>query len=261
MIYAFVGKGGVGKTTISSAFALEISSPEKKTCLISMDFMPMTHYIFNKKEKYLDVIEYTEFDAQKEWRKKYGNEVYRLITSFFSIDESIIDHIEKAPGIADEFIYSKLLDLKNEYDYIVWDTAASSSTLHLLITEMEFYEHINRDIKFYLSIKETLNRIRKSDYDPLEILEKWKALAKNVWNLLKNETTFFIVETDDELSFLQGQEIAHELKEMGLHIDSHIINRSRNIHYADYKIPEFSGNSREIVEKIRPYVREILQEK
>ncbi len=260
MIYAFVGKGGVGKTTISSAFALELST-NYKTCIISMDFIPMTHYIFDKKEKNLDIIEFTEKDAEREWKKKYGNEVYSMISSFFSIGPEIIDHIEKAPGIADEFIFSKLLDIRDNYDFIVWDTAASSSTLHLLITEMEFYEHMNRDIRFYLSIKETLNKIKKGNVDPLQILEKWRDLAKNVWNLISQETIFNIVETDDELAYLQGKDIAKELNQMGLRIGYHILNRSKGKHSESVQIPELDGSPREIVEKIRPFLKNLVPKK
>jgi len=260
MIYAFVGKGGVGKTSISSALALELSE-NYKTCIISMDFLPMTHYIFPDKEKNLEVIEYTEKNAQEEWKKKYGREVYDMISGFFSIGPEIIDHIARAPGIADEFIFSKLLDIEKGYDFIVWDTAASSSTLHLLITEMEFYEHINRDIKFYLSIKETLNRIKRGGKDPLEILEKWRELARNVWDLIKYSTVFNIVETDDDLSYIQAKEIGNELEQMGLKTGDYILNRSKGKHFEKIAIPEFEGSPREIVEKIRPFIRGIILKK
>ncbi|MGC8663778.1 MAG: ArsA family ATPase [Thermoplasmata archaeon] len=259
MIYAFVGKGGVGKTSVSSAFAIELANSGYKTCLISMDFMPMTHYIFNnEKIEKLNIIEYTEMDAQEEWKKKYGYEVYDLVSSFFSLGPEIIDHIAKAPGIADEFILSKLLEMENNYEMIVWDTAASSSTLHLLLTEMEFYEHINRDIKFYLSIKDTLNKIRKGSVEPLEILEKWKELAKNVWNLIKNKTIFNIIETDDDLSYIQGKEIGKDLEKMDLKIYHYILNRSKNKYKESIIIPELNGNSKEIVEEIRPFLRKLL---
>ncbi len=261
MIISLVGKGGVGKTSISSAFALEYAESGYDTCLISMDFMPMTHYIFNEKIDRLSIIEYTEFDAQKEWKKKYGEEVYNLISSFFSLGPEIIEHISKAPGIADEFLLAKLLDIKNDFDIIIWDTAASSSTLHLLVTEMEFYEHINRDIKFYLSIKDTLTIIKRGAKDPLEILENWKDLAKNVWNLIKNDTNFWVIETDDDLSYIQGKEIGKDLEHMGLKVNGYIMNRYKNKHIENIMIPEFEGNSREIVEKIRPHIKEFIPKK
>lgn len=257
MIIAFLGKGGVGKTTISTAFALEKSN-SYKVALISMDSIPMTKMILDEKINSLDVYEYTEYDVRSEWKNTYGEEVYNLITSFFDIDRSIIDHISNAPGIDDEFMLAKLLELKDKYDYIVWDTAASSSTIHLLLLEKEFYEHINNDIKFYLSIKETLSKIRRKNVNPLEILNKWKKLAEDVWNLLKFDTQYFIVKTDDDLSYLQGKIIHDELSKMGLSVKAHILNRSKGKYECDIKIPEFTGSSREIVEMVRPFLRKII---
>ena len=45
MIIAFVGKGGVGKTSVSSAFALELAR-FGKTLIVSTDFMPSLQFIF-----------------------------------------------------------------------------------------------------------------------------------------------------------------------------------------------------------------------
>ncbi len=256
MIIAFLGKGGVGKTTISTAFALELSKGYK-VALISTDAIPMTRRILNEKVPGLDVFEYTEYDVRREWKNTYGEEVYSLISSFFDIDKSIIDHIANAPGIDDEFMMAKLLEMNRSYNYIIWDTAASSSTIHLLLLEKEFYEHISNDIKFYLSIKETLSKIMKRNANPLEILGKWKKLAEDVWDLLKFQTEYYIVKTDDELSYLQGKIIEDELKEMGLTVQGHILNRSRGKYECEIKIPDFQGNAREIVEMVRPFVRNL----
>ncbi|MVT12873.1 MAG: AAA family ATPase [Euryarchaeota archaeon] len=256
MIFSFIGKGGVGKTTISSAFAIEMAS-RGKVALLSMDEIPMTHEIFKEKEKNIDIYEYKEIDAQREWKEKYGEEVYSLISSFFDLDRSIIEHIAKAPGISDEFMLAKLLELKDNYDFIVWDTAASSSTMHLLLLEKDFYEHINSDIKFYFEIKDTLSKIMRRNVNPLEILNKWKKLAQDVWDLLSKETFFFIVKTDDDLSYIQGDIIEKELNSMGLKIYKHILNRWKGKYDAPIKIPELTGNPREIVEMVRPFLREV----
>jgi arsenite-transporting ATPase len=259
MIFSFLGKGGVGKTTISSALAHELSS-HGRVALLSMDAIPMTHEIIREKVNNLDLYEYTEKDAQMEWKEKYGEEVYSLISSFFDLDRSIIDHISRAPGIADEFMFAKLLDLKDNYDYIVWDTAASSSTMYLLMLEREFYEHISNDIRFYLSIKDTVSKIMRKEANPIEILNKWKKLAQDVWDILSSDTLYFIVKTDDDLSYYQGDIIEKDLNSLGLTVKSHILNRSKGKYDAPIKIPEFSGSARDIVEFTRPFIRQILND-
>ncbi|MGC9099428.1 MAG: ArsA-related P-loop ATPase [Candidatus Micrarchaeia archaeon] len=80
MIEAFVGKGGVGKTSISSAYA-RICSRHGKVALISTDTMPSLSYIFPKKERNIDVFELSEEEIAKEWIRRYGDEVYEIASS------------------------------------------------------------------------------------------------------------------------------------------------------------------------------------
>ena len=70
MIIAFVGKGGVGKTSISSAFALELSR-FGKTLIVSTDFMPSLQFIFTPLDN-VSVMELTENEVSKRWEEKYG---------------------------------------------------------------------------------------------------------------------------------------------------------------------------------------------
>jgi len=257
MIIGIFGKGGVGKTTISSALALEYKEIYDKVAIITTDPMPSLNYIFKEKVEGIDLIEYSEEDASREWIKKYGDEVYDLITSFFDIDREIIEHIARAPGIPEEFILSVIFDYYDRYDMIIWDTAAASSTMNLLKAEYEFYDHIGRDIKFYLSIKSVLDKLNRKNKDPLEILNRWKELAKNIMDLLSKKGSYYIIENDDEISRKQGEIIEKELRKMNMNVRAHVRNRSKE--NSEFSIPEFTGNPREIVEKSRSYVRKIFQ--
>jgi arsenite-transporting ATPase len=259
MIYSFLGKGGVGKSTISTAFALEKSDQEKdKIALITFDFMPSLHHILKDEHEKIDIYEYSEDAVANNWIEEYGEEVYDLISSFFDLDRSIIDHIARAPGIAEEFMLSEILAMRSKYKTIVWDTAAASSTMHLLLAEKEFYDHISRDIKFYVSIKNMLNKINRHGKDPITILNKWQLLAKNVWEILEKETIFFVIENEDELSKIQAMEIEEDLKNMGLSIKAHILNRCNSCENA-ISIPELKGSALETVQKIRVYIRESMK--
>ncbi|MGC8515889.1 MAG: ArsA family ATPase [Thermoplasmata archaeon] len=256
MIVAFVGKGGVGKTSVSSAFALELSS-FGKTLIVSTDFMPSLQFIFTPSDN-ISVMELTENEVSRKWEEKYGEDVLQIAREFIDADEELLHHVSSAPGVPEEFIISNLIELENSgaYDFIVWDTPASSSTMHLLALERDFYNHLNRDIKFYLRLKKKF-RVSRT----LEIINSWKELAEDTWEGL-TEASFVLVTTMDDLALLQSDEISGDFNDMGLRIAFRLCNRVKEINLEDEKcsiqIEEFTGNARQIVEAMRPSIRPAL---
>lgn len=246
MIYAFVGKGGVGKTTIASAFSLNLAKLGK-TAIVSSDFMPSLRFLFPEDSMNLKVVELKESEVIRRWKERYGHEVSIILEQFVDVDEWIIDHVASSPGIAEEFLISNIIemDLSGEYDYVVWDTAASSSTMHLLILEKEFYEHLDNDLKIYLKFRDKFHSEKI-----LRLLEEWKSLAARVWNrILKSK--FVLVTTSDELSLIQAEEIARDLKSMGIEIQKRVYNRCGESYVREdgVRVPELQGSAREIVQK------------
>lgn len=248
MILAFVGKGGVGKTTISSAVALSLAE-RGRTIVVSSDFMSSLRRLFPVDPEGLTVLDLKEKDVTERWKNKYGGEVSSVLKQFIQVDDWILDHVASSPGIADEFLISEIveLDLSGNYDYIVWDTAASSSTMHLLLLEREFYEHLDRDVRIYLRLKD---RFRSEKI--LRLLEKWKKLANDVWNHLL-QTKFFLVTTQDELAMDQAEYIGSDLKSMGMDVIARICNRCTETDVQDFqlRLPEIRGSAIEIVNAIR----------
>lgn len=256
MITAFLGKGGVGKTSIASACAMKCASVGK-TLIVSTDFMPSLRHIFTGEVENLDVLELSEKEVAQRWKKRYGEDVTTVLREFVDVDDWILDHIASSPGVAEEFMIANIMELEalEKYKYLIWDTAASSSTMHLLYLEREFYEHLDRDIRIYLRLK---NRFRMSG--SYKILDEWKALANSVWHGL-TETSMYLVTTDDELSLLQADEIEKELAEMGLALKGRVYNRHRGseIEYPGYStsVPELDGSAREIARKIVPFISSV----
>jgi arsenite-transporting ATPase len=249
VILSFIGKGGVGKTSIASAFALELSALGR-TVIVSTDFMPSLRYIFNKNDL-VEYVELSEKEVSSRWVDRYGDEVMSIASEFMDTDRSILEHIASAPGVAEEFMISNVVDLDDSgsYNFVVWDTPASSSTMHLLNLERDFYNHIGRDIQFYLKLKQRFGG-RKA----IETLNEWRKLADRVWKRLE-QTHFILVTTMDDLSRIQSYEIRRDFLEMGLPIDLTICNRIRGNNAVDSScsvtVGEDSGNGREIVESIR----------
>lgn len=256
MITAFVGKGGVGKSTVASAYAM-LCARRGRTAIVSSDFMPSLRHIFTVEHENLEVIELTEKEVAEKWKQRYGHEVASVIKEFVDVDDWIIDHIAGSPGVAEEFMIAEIVELENSgrYDSIIWDTAASSSTMHLLLLEREFYGHLDRDVRIYLRLK---NRFRLSN--ALNVLEQWKDLAGKVWSKLV-ESRFILVSTEDELSLLQTGEIQNDLESMGITPHGVIYNRCRQDHghaEAIATIPELSGSPYEIAGRMVRYLAPVM---
>lgn len=257
-IVAFVGKGGVGKTSVSSAYA-KYCSGKGKTLIISSDFMPSLRYIFPADSGNPEVVELSEKEVAARWKQRYAGEVKSVLSEFIDVNDWMIDHVAESPGVAEEFMISNIVELADsgKYDYVVWDTAASSSTMHLLLLEREFYEHLDRDVRIFLKLKSRF-KVSKT----LEILESWKKLANTVWNRLVT-SRFYMVTTQDSLSLIQAREIMHDMEEMGLAIQGTICNRCKKerpgLEGGMFLIPELEGTPAEIVEQIKGRLDRLLE--
>lgn len=249
MIHAFVGKGGVGKTTVSSAVALN-ASRKYRTALVSTDFMSSLRVLFPEDRDNLTVIELSESEVAEKWKKRYGKEVLSVLSEFVDVEDWILDHIAGSPGVAEEFMMANIVEIdeSGKYDLVIWDTAASSSTMHLLLLQREFYEHLDRDVRIFMKLKDRL-RFKGAS----KILEQWKQLASSVWASL-SKSKFYLVSTQDELSVLQADDIENDFKSMGLKMEGRIYNRCRReVEVRDPVLaafPEYEGSAIHIVNEI-----------
>src|SRR6202163_3631809 len=141
----FGGKGGVGKTTCSSAFALAASRRGPRAVLVSTGPAHSTADIFERRigpdeaeiEQCLWAI---EIDAIRE-SARYVGEVKRDIERMFApavIRQAHrqIDMAAASPGLAEVALLDRMIDLIVErearYDLIVFDTAPTGHTVQLL---------------------------------------------------------------------------------------------------------------------------------
>lgn len=236
-VLSFWGKGGVGKTTCSASYSTYLAKEGFNTLLVTSDPTPSLSDIMDVKigaEKRkvgglsLTAIELDEESVKKMWKEKFGEEVYKVVSSFLPVDRSIIDYVAGAPGIPDEFMLSYILDLYNAggYDYVVWDTAPAGGTLRLLRIEEQFYRHLGDAARLYLSVKTVIERIRRGDRGPLEIIEAWRGLALKVLNLLSSEDFLaYVVTIPEWLGVAQTERIINELKEFNVKIGGIIVNQ------------------------------------
>jgi arsenite/tail-anchored protein-transporting ATPase len=144
----FGGKGGVGKTTCSAAFALAASRAGKRVLLVSTDPAHSTADIFQQRiggdaRELLPKLSAIEIDADRE-AARYVEQVKRDIEKMFSPDvvrraRRQIDLAAASPGLAEVALLDRMIDLivsndavASRHDLIVFDTAPTGHTLQLL---------------------------------------------------------------------------------------------------------------------------------
>ncbi len=257
-IVMFCGKGGVGKTTCASATAIHYARNGLKTLLISTDPAPSLSDILETdvskgvtpvtEVNNLSAVELDYNSVVGMWREKFGQEVYKVISSFLPVEEDIIDYVAGAPGIGEEFALSYVLELykSKKFDVIVWDTAPAGGTLSLLHLQETFYGHMGEAAKLFIRIREALKTVTgKEGSNPLKLIAEWEILAKEVLDMVRSEyTVAYLVTIPEALGVAQTQRIEKELTKFGVHIKAIIIN-----YYLPEKEVEYSEmymNRREV---------------
>lgn len=139
----FTGKGGVGKTSISTAVAITLADAGKRVLLVSTDAASNLDEMLNVKlsnhpvpvpeVKGLELINIDPDDAARAYRQRVVDQMGTLATQ----DEKSVVR-EQLSGACtteiasfDEFS-SLLADENSRYDHIIFDTAPSGHTLRLL---------------------------------------------------------------------------------------------------------------------------------
>ena len=228
-IEMFTGKGGVGKTTMSVATALKYAQ-SGKTLLISTDPSGSLSQIFSQAldqqvievASNLDAVELTRKLVLDLWRAKFGDEIYTVLSSFLPVGREIIDYIEGAPGVEEEFMLDYLLTKAQStvYQTIVWDTAPTVTTLNLLCIQQLFYTHLTQAQKLYLKVKGVF-----AHGDPLSLINKWQQLTAQIIAMLQSETTAWVVANPERLPVEQALNIAASLTAFGIKVNGFILNK------------------------------------
>jgi arsenite-transporting ATPase len=225
----FTGKGGVGKTTMSVATALQHAGVEK-TLLISTDPSGSLSEIFSRPldrkvhavAPNLDAVELTRKLVLELWRDKFAEEIYSVLSSFLPVGREIIDYIEGAPGIDEEFMLDYLLTMAESGDYrtIIWDTAPTVTTLNLLFVQQMFYSHLTQAHKLYFKMKKVFNNV-----DPMALINKWRSLTERIIKLLQTDTCAWVVANPETLPIEQAADIADSFDDFGIEVKGFILNK------------------------------------
>lgn len=152
----FAGKGGVGKTLVSCATAVDLSDLGYKTLLVTTD--PAAHLANILGEQVDNTVraisgtpnlEATRIDPKAE-ATKYKEKILSEAKGKYPPDRlAAMEEELNSPCTEEMAVFYRFIDLagSSEYDYIVFDTAPSGHTLRLLKLPVEWKDQL--EIKTY----------------------------------------------------------------------------------------------------------------
>jgi arsenite/tail-anchored protein-transporting ATPase len=234
----FGGKGGVGKTTTSSATALHYALRGKKTLLISSDLTPSLSDIFEtsigptetriSRVDNLSALEIGMEEVMKRWKEKFGSQIYQAASAVVDMPyDELIDYVAMAPGIQEEFMLDFILEhVRNgNFDMIVWDTAPAGDTLRLLALPGRFLNHLRTAPRFYFRAQDLLG-VSKSHF--LELIDSWTSMSEEINEFFKNPANveFIVVTIPEALGVHQTRRVVTDLKQQGLIVKRVVVNNA-----------------------------------
>jgi arsenite/tail-anchored protein-transporting ATPase len=231
-VHAFLGKGGVGKTTCAAATALYLAEAGAASLAISTDPTPSLSHIFGTHGEHrerevrpgLFLTELGLAEVRRMWNERFGREVYGVFSSFVDIDYgAFVQFITSVlPGLNEEFMvdYIRRLAAAARYRHILWDTAPLGQTLALLAMPTLLAEHLRIAPRIYSHLRATGERKESM----MQIIRGWQQLAADCMAFLGRAVRFSMVTIPEGLAVRQLEDVVDELRRYGLALHRLIIN-------------------------------------
>ena len=222
-IILVLGKGGVGKTTVSIMIARNLSRVGK-TLLLSMDpARHLTKYLGVSGDEPREVLPnlfVQQISIEKEVEKitsRYSELIKELMPSLAVYNiENVADVVRYSPGVEEE-VFLRLLQqvYKSNYSYVVVDTPPTGVTLRTLILPALYIAWLDRLIEIrekIVSLRYTIARAlgRKVELKD-KALDRLYEMRRDFGELQKllsthSRTSFVIVATPEPLPLFELRE-------------------------------------------------------
>ncbi len=239
--FFFSGKGGVGKSTVSSAVGVRLSEMGFKTLVVSLDpahslSLTFKRRIGGKITRLAENLYGLEIDVDEEV-KSYLERVKREAKEFLS--PVVLSEIEKqielayySPGALDlatlDLIHRVAVSERGDFEKVIFDTAPSGYTVRMLsapeITE-KWIEGLIRMRREALMYRKMAGREVEGDR-VIEILEGRLRKIKELRSLIFSKKTLFsIVVNPQELTLEIGKRTISELENLGINVGLVVVNK------------------------------------
>ncbi|WP_158737307.1 ArsA family ATPase [Alteribacillus sp. YIM 98480] len=268
-ILFFGGKGGVGKSTSSSAFALAAAEKGKRTLLVSTDPAHNLSDLFDtnigdKRKQLTENLWGMEISSEKESRR-YINQVKDnlkgLVKSHMAEEVNRqIDMAAVSPGAEEAALFDRLVQIvleeKEYFDTIVFDTAPTGHTVRLLSLPEMMEAWIEGMLKRRQSINENYSQWL-NDGEPVDdpiyrvLMNRKDRFSEARKVLINNKRTAYIyVLIPEKLPVAETKRALQMLEQANLKVNALVVNKC---------LPEHAGDSM-FIEKRRKQERAYIQQ-
>jgi len=244
----FGGKGGVGKTTVSSTYGLKCANRGLETLVVSTDPAHSTSDVFDQQfddeptrvegheclwAMEIDPDEEVEAHLQ-EIRDRMGDQVSAAIVN--ELDRQI-ELAHQTPGAYEAALFDRFIAVMREsdaFDRVVFDTSPTGGTLRLLSLPDFLSGWIDRLIDKRATSIDLFERAAiggesarvQAESDPIiahlrDRHEKFQYAA----DVLRNQAEFYLVLNPDELSIRETERAVGQLADSGLRVSGLVINK------------------------------------
>ena len=244
----FGGKGGVGKTTVSSAYALTCATSGLETLIVSTDPAHSTSDVFDQdfddEASPVEGVEglwAMELDPEEEVeahmqsiRRRMADQVSPSIVN--ELDRQI-ELAHRTPGAYEAALFDRFIEVMRnaeDYDRVVFDTSPTGGTLRLLSLPDFLRDWLERlvekraksiDLFEKAAIGEKEARRRAEDDPIIEHLRERTEKFEFAGRTLREDASFYLVLNPDELSIRETARSIERMTEEGLHVDGLVINK------------------------------------
>jgi arsenite-transporting ATPase len=223
----FTGKGGVGKTSTACATAVTLADGGKKVMLVSTDPASNLQDVFNtslnnkgiqiKEIPNLIVANFNPEEAAREYKESvvgpYRGKLPDVVIK--NMEEQLSGSCTVEIAAFNEFT-SFITDekVKEDYDYIIFDTAPTGHTLRMLQLPSAWSSFINESTH------------GASCLGQLAGLEDKKEIYKNAVKVLadKSKTTLILVSRPEVAPLKEAERASKELQDLGVNNQIFVIN-------------------------------------
>lgn len=216
----FSGKGGAGKSSMSSATAVRLAEKGHKTLLVSTDPAPNLSEVFEQEigerpetVKEVENLSAAELDPDK-LTEDFKQKVLEEMRDDVAEDEleEIKDSLDMpcTDEIAAFDAFSSFL-LSSKFDKVVMDTAPTGNTLQLLESPFEWIQEIEESADTCIGPATSLTSEKKMYEQAIDTLRS-------------EESSFVFVMRPSRSSLMETQDAVSELSEQGFQVENLIVN-------------------------------------
>ena len=243
-IVIVIGKGGVGKTTVSIMLG-DLLSRSGRTLIVSLDQAKhLVKYLSLKETHKITRIDGNlyamQFDLEKE-SKKFTAEYSRLLKQIMPglkvlNVEKAADTIRNSPGFEEEVYlrYLETLYANKDFDYIVVDTPPTGVTLRILNLPRTYMFWLGNLIELrtkIASLKYSISRVigeKAEARDPVldklyELQDRYKTLMNHLTD--DTRTSYILVATPEPLPVYEVEKTVQALQDLGAGVTGIVVNR------------------------------------